>query len=197
MENYFWRNISLFDKVEKFKAKYGDSFAGYVEKFDLSKDELEIGGCKIFRRNNCGIEGVHYDEHKGNIFFTFSDVEFGEFLSDIQFLFRVLQSQNKNSGCWFLNEGLGRQQVQLKCYLEACRKIGKVRSYRVSKSQNYFVLVSDNRNKERPIHVVEPYCQLYQHTQLSDGSPSKSAKVWKDVKDLNGKRFKKTQVHRI
>ena len=39
--------------------------------------------------------------------------------------------------------------------------------------------------------MVEPYCQLYQHTQLSDGSPSKSAKVWKDVKDLNGKRFKK------
>jgi len=112
-------------------------------------------------------------------------------MQDVQFLFRVLQSQNKNRDCWYFNEELGRQQVYLKCYLEACRKLDMIRSYRVSNSQNYFVLKSDNRKLDRPIHIVEPYSQLYQHTQLADGSPSKELSKWKTIKDINSTKMKK------
>jgi len=69
--------------------------------------------------------------------------------------------------------------------------MGKVRSYRITNGLSYFTLVSDNRKEERPIYVVEPYSQLYQHTQLSDGSPSEDDTKWKDVADINKKRIHK------
>ena len=144
----------------------------------LCKDELEIGGAKLFRQEDFVICDDDFNGHSGNVEFRFSGRKPVVYLVDVLFVFGITQSLCKSKGCWFLNERLGRQQVYLKRYLESARLEGMVRRYKVTNYKSWIVVKRSNPTDEKLITIQEPHAQLYTHTKTSNGTLSYDLECW-------------------
>jgi len=155
----------------------------------------ELGkGVQAFRCDNFSAEDVKFDHFSNNILFRFRHSESRDYLINTMFLVKILQSQAKSDGCWFFNEKLSDYQQYLRCYLEASRREGFVRKFRISNQSNWFQIKTSNLSTERPIHLLEPRAQLLDHTHMSDHTPSKNQFDWDVVANINNIKNRKNKI---
>ena len=153
---------------------------------------------QIFQSHNFAITGAVFNDYAGRIEFTFHHSEPQVFLVETLFLLKILQSQSKEKGCWYFDEKLSGYQDYLATFLNAARREGMVRKFKISNRKNWFVIKSEDQATERLIHIVEPLAQLLSHVRTNNNIPSRNRADWKHVVEINKERSPlATKCHKI